>query len=170
MNEETLKIVCFTLAGVCVMIVVAMTIAWDMPPWHQIKILMERRRTRPVWTVENRIKQLEMWSDQWNELRLAGVDPVWVDGMDMWLENDGRCSHGQLIIRCATCTRPRPDEVPAEYIAPCVCGYITECVIHCGTGHETGRCPGAHGAKVFGREGTDYLRYAVREPGVMYER
>lgn len=27
---------------------------------------------------------------------------------------------------------------------PCPCGYTTECGMHCGDGHETGRCPANH--------------------------
>lgn len=27
---------------------------------------------------------------------------------------------------------------------PCPCGYVTECGMHCGDGHETGRCPANH--------------------------
>jgi len=31
---------------------------------------------------------------------------------------------------------------------PCPCGYTTECVIHCGNGHETGACPDRHTARL----------------------
>lgn len=31
---------------------------------------------------------------------------------------------------------------------PCPCGYVEECAIWCGSGHETGRCAALDGAKI----------------------
>lgn len=36
---------------------------------------------------------------------------------------------------------------PGAVIEVCPCGYRTECPIHCGSGHDTGRCP--HWGKVW---------------------
>lgn len=55
--------------------------------------------------LQSEIEQLERWSNQWNELRMNGYSPVWIDGYG-WAENDGKCRHQQLWVRCAVCTAP----------------------------------------------------------------
>ena len=34
--------------------------------------------------------------------------------------------------------------VDEEHVWDCACGYLTECAVHCGSGHENGTCPERH--------------------------
>lgn len=74
------------------------------------------RRRRPAARVLDSVELLEIESEKWTTIRMSGGDPVWHE-MHGW--------------------------IPAASV--CGCGYITECRAWCGTGHETGLCPG-HGA------------------------
>lgn len=74
---------------------------------------LRRGSSREKQTMEQRIGELEHWSDQWTDLRLAGRIPMWVEPFG-WIDD------------CSLCP----------------CGYVAECAIWCGPGHENGRCAG----------------------------
>lgn len=80
--------------------------------------IIERTMGRRRWKAEmeaeglaQRIAWLENCSRQWEELRAQGRDPLWTDVFG-WVAD-------------------------AEV---CPCGYLDECAIWCGNGHETGLC------------------------------
>jgi hypothetical protein len=75
------------------------------------------------------IQMLEIQSAQWTHIRMSGGEPVWHE------------MHGWVAL-----------------VDICPCGYVTECGVWCGPGHENGRCPDkSHGypeigVKIYGRE------------------
>lgn len=76
---------------------------------------------RRVRTVGSSIRLLEIEADKWTTIRLSGGDPVWHE------------IHGWV-----------------DAADVCPCGYVTECAVWCGPGHENGRCPGSHGYRIAG--------------------
>lgn len=134
---------------------------------HTMGELLTRCSQRTL-TMEERIAQLERWSSQWNELRMNGYSPVWIDGYG-WAENDGKCRHRQLWVRCAVCTAP--DVRRAEALM-CPCGYRTECAVHCGSGHTDGGCPehNAEPTAVYPVIGVTAAEHAIRVTAGMTAR
>lgn len=114
--------VCFGGAAGCLLVVLVGFTDLFVDLWHGflngIAWITERTVGRRSWRAEieaeglaRRIEELERWSKQWEDLRMSGRTA-------MWNETFGWINDADV----------------------CPCGYVTECAVWCGTGHETGLC------------------------------
>lgn len=103
---------------------------WFPSAWERLEDRLDRIRwalwpeDRELFPVPRRTRHLEELDERFRyHARLHGVWPEWTGRDD--LHGYWRGSYGREI-------------------GTCPCGYVSECGIWCGDGHETGACPADH--------------------------
>lgn len=170
-------------AAACALVVIMMLLHLVADPepllddlaqgWANAWQAVTRRRARPA--PGPTLEQLLEWDRQWTDVHLAGGTPVWVPGTG-WMDQADCVANATAYARQELAAAPfmqglEPLKPFIEYIAPCVCGYTTECAVHCGDGHTTGRCPGGHAVRrvqqAAGMTGDEFarrIRHALGQP------